>query len=172
MGRIQIGYIDNADIYNGTEHRMPRIKHDLIQMKSIFIIHGRDVGFLSEVKEYFSEIGHQPIILSEIGNQSKTIIEKLEDSAEQVSAAIALFSPEDIGRYTSDETEKYRVRQNILFELGYFFGILGRKNVIVLMKGNIHDYDIPTDLLGITVIFFNEKWKNSIVKELFMNTKI
>ena len=41
-----------------------------------------------------------------------------------------------------------RARQNVIFELGYFIGKMGRKSgrVILLSKGNL---DIPSDLSGI-----------------------
>ncbi len=44
-----------------------------------------------------------------------------------------------------------RARQNVIFELGYCMGKLGRKSgrVIVLLKG---DVDIPSDLGGILYI--------------------
>ena len=44
-----------------------------------------------------------------------------------------------------------RARQNVIFELGYFIGKLGRKSgrVILLLKGMV---DIPSDLNGILYI--------------------
>jgi predicted nucleotide-binding protein len=41
---------------------------------------------------------------------------------------------------------KYRARQNVLLELGYFIGKLGRSRVCCLYKGEL---EIPSDLSGV-----------------------
>ena len=58
-----------------------------------------------------------------------------------------LLTPDDSG--TSEE--KKRARQNVIFELGYFYGKLGRKSgrVLLLHKGNL---ELPNDLSGIVYI--------------------
>lgn len=134
--------------------------------KKIFIIHGRDMDFLIQVKNFLCEIGFCPIILSEASNHGKTLLEKFESYADDVDFAIALFSPDDIGGYRNAKVYKERVRQNVIFELGYFCGRLGRANVSVLMKGNVDTMELPSDINGLVVSLFDDKWKSSIVKEL------
>jgi predicted nucleotide-binding protein len=106
-----------------------------------------------------------PIILHEQANEGKTIIEKFEHHSD-VSYAIALLTPDDSAfSKKSAETVNDRARQNVIFELGYFLGKLGRKNVCALIKSKV---EIPSDYQGIVYIDYDEKnaWKFQIAKEL------
>ena len=58
-----------------------------------------------------------------------------------------------------------RARQNVIFEMGLFYGLVGRQNVIALDKGV---KDLPSDIGGVIPIFFSEKedWKPKLVREV------
>lgn len=58
--------------------------------------------------------------------------------------------------------KKYRARQNVVFEAGYFMGYLGRENVIVIADENI---EIPGDLSGM-VYTTKDNWEFEMLKEL------
>ncbi len=135
------------------------------QGKNVFIIHGHDTGAKEEVARFISKLGLNPIILHEHASQGKTVIEKFEQHAD-VSYAIALLTPDDIGASNADrEHLRSRPRQNVLFEFGYFIGKLGRQFVCGLVKG---DVEIPSDYSGVLYINFNAfgAWKLELVKEL------
>lgn len=46
-----------------------------------------------------------------------------------------------------------RARQNVIFELGYFFGKIGKANTICLVKGEV---DLPSDLDGLGNIRYQD----------------
>ena len=78
---------------------------------------------------------------------SKTTIESLYKIVTSVDFAIFVFSPDDeiAIRGKSSTT----VRDNVLFELGLFYGRLGRERVFFIVpKGT--DMHIPSDLIGVT----------------------
>lgn len=58
-----------------------------------------------------------------------------------------------------------RASQNVIFELGYFAGKLGRGRVSLLRKGNV---EIPSDLFGIvyTEMDSADGWRTALVEEL------
>lgn len=61
---------------------------------------------------------------------------------------------------------KYRARQNVVLEFGYFIGRLGRDRVCCLLKG---DVETPSDMRGIVYVPFKEKaieCRERIIKEL------
>ena len=131
----------------------------------VFIIHGRDEGTKETVARFIEQLDLNPIILDEQPNQGQTIIEKFEQHAE-VEFAIALLTPDDTGGLSEDEQSlKPRARQNVIFELGYFTGKLGRRRVCALTKGKV---EIPSDYYGVLYIPFDESggWKMELVKEL------
>lgn len=108
----------------------------------------------------------EAIILHEQPNEGKTVIEKFERDASQVSFAVVLLTPDDIGYPKNKQKEaKSRARQNVVLELGYFSGILGRSNVCVLYKDEV---DIPSDYLGVVYVPFDKEgaWRFNLSKEL------
>jgi predicted nucleotide-binding protein len=131
----------------------------------IFIVHGHDEGIKECVTRFIEKLGLKAVVLHEKPNLGRTIIEKFEDYS-NVGFAIVLMTPDDIGAPAeSPEDRKGRSRQNVIFELGYFIGKLGRKKVCVLYK---EDVEILSDYQGVLYISMdiNNAWKISIAKEI------
>ena len=136
-----------------------------IIMDEIFIVHGRDEGAKDKVARILENLDLKPVILAEIPGKGRTIIEKFEQHA-QVGYAIVLLTPDDAGSLQGDENDlKPRARQNVIFELGFFIGRLGRERVCALTKG---DVEIPSDYAGVEYIPFNDSdgWKMGLIREL------
>ena len=132
---------------------------------NIFIVHGHDEGARESVSRFVEKIGAKPIILQEQANAGRTIIEKFEDHS-NVTFAIVLLTPDDIGYAVSDKSNRnFRARQNVIFELGYFLGKLGRRRFCIMIKG---EPEIPSDMHGITYIRIDAAngWQISLAKEL------
>ena len=129
----------------------------------IFIIHGRDYGTRDTVARFLESLGLEPVILQEQPDEGQTIIEKFEQYA-RVNFAVALFTSDDVGGLPDDGLQP-RVRQNVVFELGYFIGKLGRNRVRVLVKGAP---EIPSDYSGVLYIPLDEAegWKLALGREL------
>ena len=58
-----------------------------------------------------------------------------------------------------------RARQNVILELGFFLGRLGRERVCPLVKG---DVETPSDYVGVVYTKLDDAgaWKMELVKEL------
>ena len=129
----------------------------------IFVVHGRDEAAREAVFNVLMKLGLVPVILHEQANQGRTIIEKIEVNSD-VRFAVVLLTPDDIGGMDGQEL-KPRARQNVLLELGYFVGLLGRKNVCALKKG---DLEIPSDFGGVAYTAFDDRraWAFELAREL------
>jgi len=120
----------------------------------IFIVHGHDDKTKLELKNYIQNtlaLG-EPIILHEQPDLGRTIIEKFEEVGSQVDLVFVLLTPDDIIiDHDKPNSEKRRARQNVIFELGYFYGKLQRRSgrILLLHKGPI---EIPTDISGVVYI--------------------
>ncbi|WOV92177.1 MAG: nucleotide-binding protein [Candidatus Zeuxoniibacter abyssi] len=132
--------------------------------KEIFIVHGHDEEMKATTARVISSLGLKPIILHEQLNKGQTTIEKFETNA-NVQFAIILLSPDDVGRSVKEDELKPRGRQNVILELGYFVGKLGRERVFVLQKNHI---EIPTDFSGVVYTPYDTqgRWKMDLVREL------
>lgn len=129
----------------------------------IFVIHGRDEGIREMVAGFLRQLKLEPVILFEQSSQGRTIIEKFEQHAE-VGFAIALLTPDDAGSLEG-EKKRPRARQNVIFELGFFIGSIGRERVCALTKGEV---EIPSDYSGVLYIPLNDPdgWKLRLFREL------
>jgi predicted nucleotide-binding protein len=124
-----------------------------VERPRTFIVHGHDETLLAELKDYLQNTlkWPAPVVLREQTNGGKTIIEKFEEHAGIVDFVFVLLSPDDKSFDPKTNAEKRRARQNVVFELGFFYGLLGRREarIIVLRKG---DVELPSDLSGVVWI--------------------
>jgi hypothetical protein len=169
LGKRQWTNILNT-IDNGI--RGPSIFADLEQGKGrhserIFIVHGHDSRMLLSVERWIRKLGIEPIILHQQPDQGRTIIEKIEAYSD-VGFAIVLLSPDDEGRRMKTQVKfKPRVRQNVILELGYFIGKLGRDKVHAIYREQ-KDLELPSDFLGVLYTPFKKAkdWQSKIAREL------
>ncbi|BAU28225.1 putative nucleotide-binding protein with TIR-like domain [Aneurinibacillus soli] len=131
--------------------------------RKIFIVHGQDNETKLTVTRFLEKLDFEPVILHEQANQGRTIIEKFEANSD-VSFAIVLLTPDDIG-YKKEQPEeaKSRARQNVIFELGFFMGRLGRNKVCALIKG---DLEILSDIQGVVYTTMAGSWEIELAREL------
>lgn len=133
--------------------------------RRVFIVHGHDEGAKYAVARFIQQLGLKAIILQEQSEQGRTIIEKFEDYAD-VDFAVVLLTPDDVGasQKTPDKTQP-RARQNVILELGFFIGKLGRERVCALYKGEV---ERPSDIAGIlwTRMDDHRGWQLSLVREM------
>ncbi len=139
-----------------------RIKNSS-QSKQIFVVHGRDEGIKETASRFLRQLNLEPIILDEQASRGATIIEKFERHT-NVGFALVLLTPDDEGSLRGEDINP-RARQNVIFELGFFLGCLGRGRVIVLKRGEI---EIPSDYTGVLYIELddNNEWKMALIREL------
>lgn len=132
--------------------------------RKVFVVHGHEKYVLAAVARFLEQLHLRPIMLSEQVSAGKTIIEKIETFGD-VDFAVVLLTADDLGRAKAASTLEPRVRQNVLLELGYFMGRLGRENVCALKEGEI---EIPTDFAGVAWHPFDdhEGWKRKLAQEL------
>lgn len=131
----------------------------------VFIVHGHDQAARESVARFVEQIGLNPIILHEQPNMGRTIIEKLEGHL-RVGFAIVILTPDDVGAEAKEaENLGPRARQNVVLELGFFCGVLGRAHVCALKKGDIQ---IPSDYLGVVYVDMDDGggWRLNLAREI------
>lgn len=138
-------------------------KHGAPAATDIFIVHGHDDEAKETVARFIEKLGGRAVILHEQPNAGRTIIEKFEHHA-NVAFAIVLLTPDDVGGKTA-KTLKQRARQNVVFELGFFFAKLGRNKVCALHK---EDVEIPSDIQGVIYTPMDKAgaWRTALAREL------
>ena len=79
---------------------------------------------------------------------------------------MVLLTPDDVGKLKDEKSAlKPRARQNVILELGFFLGMLGRERVCPLVKG---DVETPSDYDGVVYTKLDDAgaWKMKLFQEL------
>jgi predicted nucleotide-binding protein len=131
-------------------------KLDLIAGKQTplaFIVHGHDEVTLLQLKNFIQNTlkWQEPLILREQPSTGKTVIEKFESLGAKADCVFVLLTPDDTNFAATTNDEKRRSRQNVIFEPGYFYALLGRESgrILMLHSGPL---ELPSDVSGIVWI--------------------
>ena len=135
----------------------------------IFVVHGHDEAAKEQVARVIQRAGFNPVILHEQPNGGNTIIEKFEKHGSAAGFAVIIATPDDVGGLAvrpPDQPElSPRARQNVIGEMFWFAGRLGRDKVCALVKGSI---EMPTDFAGVVYTPMDDHggWKAKLLQEL------
>jgi predicted nucleotide-binding protein len=113
----------------------------------VLLIHGHSSDW-REIKDWMIEKKlADPSVMIESFGSGKSLLEKFEMLADRAEAAIALVTPDDLGGpVVGGIPQDLRARENVWIEVGWFWGRLGRRRILLLVKG---DVELPSDLWGI-----------------------
>jgi predicted nucleotide-binding protein len=116
-------------------------------MPRVFVAYGSDHKARDDISDVLRSLGLQPVVISKSPDHSKSLIEKFEHAARQCEFAVILLTPDDKKVFgTKLRRVGNRARQNVIFEMGWFFGHLGRTKTLLLRKGVI---EMPSDVRGV-----------------------
>ena len=133
---------------------------------TIFVVHGHDEARTSDVTVFLEQVTKLRVVIMERkAILGRTLIEKFEDNADRAAYAVVLLTGDDEGRLVGSKNWRRRARQNVMFELGFFYGAIGRSRVAVLYERGV---ELPSDLKGVGWIALDAKasWKGMLAKEL------
>jgi predicted nucleotide-binding protein len=136
------------------------------QGKEVLIVHGHDERRKHEVARLVAKLTkNERVILHEQAEEGRTIIEKFEAHAADTGYAIAIATGDDVGRSRSSTEDQPRARQNVILELGFFYGALGRSRTALLYEDGV---ELPSDLDGIARIGLDDSggWKLRLARDL------
>jgi predicted nucleotide-binding protein len=77
-----------------------------------------------------------------------------------------LLTGDDEARQRGAEQElRLRARQNVILELGFFVGALGRQRVVLLYEEGV---ELPSDISGVLYLPLDEAgaWKTRLAREM------
>lgn len=142
------------------------------QNNKVFVVYGHNKDVRTQLEAMLRRWDLEPLILDQLPSAGATIIEKLEEYTAQADFGIVLATPDDIGYAKDNEAnKKYRVRQNVVLELGMLLASKGREKVAILLS-QAEDMESPSDIHGLIYIPFKdnvEDAKLSLAKEMQKN---
>ncbi len=137
--------------------------------REVFVVYGHDQNARTELEAMLLRWDLNPLFLDQLPSEGQTLIEKLEKYQSRAQFAVVLATPDDEGHRASHPDEKsYRVRQNVVLEMGMLLALLGRKKVAILLKDQVKT-ERPSDIQGLIYIPFKDQVKEaalSLAKEM------
>lgn len=86
---------------------------------------------------------------------SNYALEDLLRTLETSDFGAFVFTPDDVLKMRGKEHSV--ARDNVIFELGLFFGRLGRQRAFIISPSSARDLHLPSDLTGLTVIKYDDE---------------
>lgn len=126
------------------------ILHRAIRAVPLMIVHGHDIAARMQLENFLlKKFPHvTPVTMIEKADAAQTLPEKFERMAGGVRGALAILTPDDLAVTLRSGSESSRARQNVIIEVGWFWGRFGRGRCLLLVRG---DVEIPSDLSGVEV---------------------
>lgn len=90
-------------------------------------------------------------------------LETLVNKASHYDYAILVLTPDDVT--TKRDNTRNMPRDNVLFELGLFMGVLGRSHTFIIY-GREEELELPTDLAGITAATYSRRSDSNLQASL------
>ena len=134
------------------------------QNNKVFVVYGHDENARTQLEAMLRRWDLEPLILDQLPSDGNTIIEKLEKYTNQADFGIGYAKNNEINK-------KYRVRQNVVLELGMLLATKGRSKVAILLS-QVEDMEAPSDINGLIYIPFKDNVEDaalSLAKEMNRN---
>jgi predicted nucleotide-binding protein len=138
---------------NESVHNYQDRNYSIKNKSRVFLGYAYNSNIKNEIKRFLAKLDIEIYAPDEFVNAGQTTYEKFLENASNIDLAIFILT----------EQNNKSVRDNVIFELGFLLGKLGRNRVILLTEGNT---SIPSDLMGMRYFQTqNIDWKKELLKQ-------
>jgi len=116
------------------------------KVNRIFISHGRSKEWYKLQAYLEKDLEFMTLELAQEANLGRTILQKLWEEAQRCSIAIIVMTGDDIV-----DGNEIRARENVMHEIGFFQGLYGLGNIVLLHEEGTN---IPSNIHGLVYIPF------------------
>ena len=170
-GKVKGAYLSTEKFLSPTEKTIAPTQQAMSASdvrRRVFVVCGTDDEMKQAVTAALTKLWLVPVVMCEEPSQGRKIVERFQDYAD-VGFAVVLLSPDD-SVYVKDEPptkRKLRPRQDVVFELGFLLGKLGRSNVLVFQR-ECQNFEGPANFEGMKITAFDDRdsWKLALIREL------
>lgn len=134
--------------------------------RRVLVVSGADIEMQTALTAALTKLLLVPVVLREEPGNGRKIVERFAANYSDVGFVVVLLSPNDYAYPVSVQASKRKTqpRRDVLFELGYLVGKMGKDRVLAF-------YREAPDFEGINACPFDEEgtWKHTLLKELACN---
>jgi len=157
-GRELVAYIDTLlQLY--ITPKTEQLSQEAELSTKVFIGHGRDAVVRGKVKDFIVDrCGFDAIILQEQPSTGMTVIEKLEKYGRQADYAVLILTGDDVL-----QDGEVHARQNVIQELGWFQGVVGRRRTAILLQEGV---ELGSNVGGVVYLPFPDQRVETTFEDL------
>jgi predicted nucleotide-binding protein len=146
---------------------------------SVFVVHGHDQETLQLVCAFLEGLDIKPVVLSQTLGPAQSLLQKFLQSSKEARFSIVILTADDLGvsrlQYEAagvgEKALQFRTRQNVILELGFFYGYLGWENVFVIYREPprvFPNFERPSDLDGAVFDAIDSagRWRETLKRRL------
>jgi predicted nucleotide-binding protein len=142
--------------------------------RRVLIVSGTDDVMKKALTKALGKLLLVPVVLCEEPGHGKKIVERFTADYADVGLTVVLLSPDDYVYAKTEELTKRKLkpRLDVIFELGYLLGKLGKEKVLVLYRESEKgEFEVNTDFEGINTAPFDtlDSWKLALLRGLADN---
>ena len=136
----------------------------------VLVACGSDDQMKTVLIESLEKLWLMPVVVCEEPGHGRKIVTHFGDYYD-VRFAMVLLSPDDYVYAKSEEPTKRKLKASldVVFELGFLLGKLGKERVLVLFRESEKgEFDVSLDFEGIQCVPFDdrESWKLALIRQL------
>lgn len=149
-GVISVALLDSAKTKSKVHE--PSMSKAAIRVtpNRVFIVHGRDHVIRDKIDLFLTkDCGLETVVMEAGAHTGRTLPEKFEEMASSCSFAVFVLSADDDLLERGTGAPRRRARQNVILEVGFFWGLLGRKGNCAFLVENHPEMELPSDIQGI-----------------------
>ena len=168
-GKVKGAYLCTEEFLPSTQKNgFPTQPAKSSDKRRVFVVCSTDDEMKKAIINALTKLWLVPVVICEEPSQGRKIVERFHDYTD-VGFAVVLLSPDDFayGKNQAPTKRKLRPRQDVVFELGFLLGKLGKGNVLVFCR-ECENFESPADFEGIKVTAFDDRdsWKLALIREL------
>jgi predicted nucleotide-binding protein len=139
--------------------------------RRILIVSGTDDAMKKALTKALGKLLLVPVVLCEEPGHGRKIVERFTIDYADVGLAVVLLSPDDYVYAKTDQPTKRKLkpRQDVIFELGYLIGKMGKEKVLVLYRECENgEFEVNTDFEDLNTSPFDtlDSWKLALLRAL------
>ena len=168
--KVKGAYLCTEKFLSSTEKTLDKLQSikSASDRRRIFVVCGTDDEMKQAITNALTKLWLVPVVMCEEPSQGRKIVERFADYKD-VGFAVVLLSPDDFAYAKEDSPtkRKLRPRQDVVFELGFLIGTLGKENIIVFYR-ECANFECPNDFEGLKLTAFDDRdsWKLALIREL------
>lgn len=147
---IPLAQLEPTPVSTGKPGTPPMAIHAAMsEHGSVFIVHGRNHTVRDKIDLFLTkDLGLKTVVMEAGPFGGRTLPEKFEDLARSCAFAIFILSADDSLVDKTTGTEIRRARQNVILEIGFFWGAFGRRGRVAFLVENDPRMELPSDIQG------------------------